>query len=277
MSDAVSLLQPRPPSARDEAFRMALLEVGFPAKGRFALAQTSRTGRRAPGEPMRADENKHPHAAPVVRLKLKIRSQEDNEAIARFIADDDDTVRRVAGMVGRFREALSCTISSSKSYPTRSALGARLRALQLAISTIRESIEDHRLAPVLLGGDAFFDHEYEMLAGLEALKTRAEAVSIRKGKGKDKHYVRPSGLNEQEVCALMIAIAWGEARGSWPPHNNLGAQRACAALWASSGGDGKWVKGSVSAWKWRLEAAKAADDSDEAFQIYALIRRPEGY
>lgn len=197
--------------------------------------------------------------------------------IAHIVAGDDSTLREVAGIVARFQAALANAIATNKVYPTRKALDARLNALRLAITTIRECVEDHQVAPVLLRGDAFFDHQYEMLAGLEALETRTKKVCIRKGKGKDKHYARPSGLNEQGVCALMVATAWREANGVWPPHNNSSAQRACAALWASAGGEKGWADASISVWKGHLEAAKAAEVSDEALHVQALMRGPAGY
>ena len=279
MSDVVSLVCRRPLSSRQEAFQSALMDAGLPLPGRSVLSQALPNAAEGSFDQHNVSlpeiPNERGFPAPLARLKILRGSREGNEAIARLIAGNEETTRWVAEMVGRFRAALSCSISEAKIYPTRTALEKRIIAITQAVSTIKEAIEDHRLAPVLLGDSAFFDHQFEMLAGLEALKARSEAVSIRKGKGKDKHYARPTGLIEQVTCALMVAIAWREVRGTWPPHNNLEAQRACSELWSYAGGRAGWSdkeNRSVDVWRDHLEAAKAAEESDEALQIQALVR-----
>jgi hypothetical protein len=180
-----------------------------------------------------------------------------------------------------FVTTLRNELRAEKSYPGRRELRERLKAIAEAARRIQDLHADTNILQLIIGelqrqnrdNQVRITNEHEMMAGLRDLTALAEAAAERipRVKGPQKHYaIEEERFLPAVICALIVTVAWDEARGKWPGVTNQEAKKACDALWGAAGGDIE-RRGSVGRDIWRnhLQKARTYRDSEQA----RIIRR----
>lgn len=198
----------------------------------------------------------------------------DNQISRLIVGDGPDVPEWLLCSVSKAKYTLNNIVNSESKHPTRNDLRNKLDTLANAAKFVRAMMTDVTISQHLLSGDYHFLHQYEMNQGLLDLEEKAKSAlkKIPVGKGRNKSFSKAEGLSSRVNCALMVSIIWHHIHGKWPPVANEYAMKACATLWAVSGGETKnnYAGGdSVSVWRDHLRAAKKACGSREA----ELLRR----
>jgi hypothetical protein len=167
-----------------------------------------------------------------------------------------------------FIAPLAASIKEEINYPGRPELRKRLAALAKSARLIEQELADPAILSLLLGDDlACITNEWQLDAGLHDIAERADAArgKVPQGQGRHKHYPRPEGLSSREICALIVTVAWKQARNKWPGVKNVKARRACQELWGAAGGNVVRQGGrSVEVWRDHMRSAKLHRDGPQA-------------
>ncbi|MPZ39847.1 MAG: hypothetical protein GEU95_17660 [Rhizobiales bacterium] len=109
----------------------------------------------------------------------------------------------------------------------------------------------------------------DMIDGLRDVARRADAVlkKIPVRPGNDKYYPRSDGLDPNEVCALVIAVAWKKVRGEWPGVWNRDAHHAYIALLIAAGSDVS--RQGIDAWRERIAAINEKLCKDPRVKLFS--------
>jgi hypothetical protein len=179
----------------------------------------------------------------------------------------DDLTRAIAGGdppqilksgLKRLASGLAVTIRDETEFPGRPDLRKRLKSVAEAAHLIEREISDSVLLSLLLAGDPrWTENESATVRGLQDIAIRADLAlsKVPEGKGRHMHYPRPEGITAMTQCALIISVAWCEARKEWPGQNNDNAKRACEMLWRIASGEGPRQSDEV----WRDHLREAAE------------------
>jgi hypothetical protein len=215
----------------------------------------------------------------------------------RGMTDDDHSARRAAEVIAggnpperllrplaTFVTTLRNELRAEKAYPGRPELRKRLQAIAEAARLIQGLHADTDILQLIIGelqrqnrdDQVWVTSEHEMMAGLRDLTALAKAAAKRipKIQGPKKHYAIEERFPPAVICALVVTVAWNEARGKWPGVNNEDAQRACDALWGAAGGDVvRRGRESLGVWRGHLRNARKYRDGDHARRIRHHFRR----
>lgn len=176
--------------------------------------------------------------------------------------------------------SLRSHIRADQVYPGRPELRRRLKAITAAAHLLEHELIDPVMLSLLLrDGSDWIVNENQMHAGLSDISARAEGAlkPIPKKQGRAKHYSRVERLQNMDVCALIVTVAWKQARGTWPGVDNEQAKRACEALWGAAGGDVKRQGGgSIAVWRDHLRVAKRHRESVRARIVLRNFTEPMG-
>ena len=188
----------------------------------------------------------------------------------------DWLIAALPGLVAGLRSL----IRADKAYPRRPELRSRLKAIAAAAPVLeRELVDPDMLSLLLRDGSDWIVNENETHAGLSDIAERAKNAleRIPKKRGRAKHYGRDERFENMDVCALIVTVAWKQARGKWPAVNNVQAKGACDVLWGAAGGDVKRQGGdSIAVWRDHLRVARRHCDSVEARIILRNFTKPMG-
>jgi hypothetical protein len=193
--------------------------------------------------------------------------------LARVIAGNDPPQWLISGIKG-LSSSLAHTIRGEAAFPGRPELRKRLKAVAAAAHLIEREVSDPVFLSLLLANDQRWTEDENMtVRGLHDIKSRSllAIANVPKGKGRQMHYPRPEGVASMTQCALIISVAWYEARKKWPGENLEGAKRACEMLWRVASGDGR--RQSIGVWRDHLRKAKVFRGKSEAEMILKALTR----
>ena len=125
-----------------------------------------------------------------------------------------------------FIAALRDSIEAERAAPTRSEMAKKMVA-------VRESRKFDETDSNMLAvfEPNFSDRERRTPERVRKCADKA-LRDLRQGKGNNRFYPRPDGINSATLCALMVSVKSG-----WPALTNSQAQAKCEALYAAAGGD----------------------------------------
>jgi hypothetical protein len=162
----------------------------------------------------------------------------------------------VAGLAAAFRD--------SREFPGRAEARKRLIRIAGAARLLVRELHDPAILSLL---EHWADEENVVLEGMQSLKRRSlsEFRTIDRGRGRHKHHPRPTGMAPMCLCALIVSVAWHEARGEWPGQDNENSHAACEAVWRVATAAPR--RQSLAVWRDHLRSASSYRKRPEAGAI----------
>jgi hypothetical protein len=192
--------------------------------------------------------------------------------LARAVGAGDPPQVLVSGLK-KLTSGLTGTIRGQAAFPGRQQLRKRLKAIAVAANLIEREISDSVVLSLLLGDDQHWtEDENATVRGVKDIAIRADLAleKVPLGKGRRMHFPRPEGLDAMTLCALIISVAWYEARKRWPGNDNKNAKRACEMLWRIASGEGRRQSNAV--WRDHLRNARELRGKPEAMAIQKALK-----
>lgn len=168
-------------------------------------------------------------------------------------------------------------------YPgrNRNAQRAEWQRLRGECHHLVEMLDDYPAILALTAASRFddLDGHHDARQGLLALTKQLDAAIANTPKGKGRHKAYP-GTSPQLACAIYVAVAWQEIRGTDAPHTSAAVHEACELLWQIAGMPPRARAGAEESLKgWREHVLKAKQELQAGY--YATQRNtllgPESY
>jgi hypothetical protein len=223
--------------------------------------------RSAPTQP--AKELEQCDAAPIV----------DNTAfdrLAGLIAGNVPAPAWLARGLEAAARSVEWVAKCAAQQPGRQEMRRRIADLREAAITVQGYLNDKAVMRTLIdsAGDDLA-HDRQAWHGLQSLIQRSETAlalpGLRVGKGRGKH---DPDRNGEEVCAMVVAVAWHEVRGARAPHATAETNEACNVFWALATGETLPDNtNTIARWRDRLREANRKLDAGDVQQDGATAQR----
>jgi hypothetical protein len=165
------------------------------------------------------------------------------------------------------RRAASGIVSAKRKqdeYPgrNRNAQRAEWQRLRGECHDLVEMLDDYPAILALTDASGFddLDGHRDARHGLLALTKQLDAAIAKTPEGKGRHKAY-TGTSPQLACAIYVAVAWQEIRGTPAPHTSAAVHAACELLWQIAGMPPRARAGAEESLKgWREHVLKAKQE-----------------